>query len=157
MPNDPLVVSLKSSRRSMPEPEEREPLPPAPPPNIRRRRRGYGGMFILLFVILAIVASLLWYVDPFGDDTSNAQNPGKIEEETEDLITAVGELIVLPEGEEPTIATVTDPSKLRDQVFFSNAKTGDKVLIYTKARKAILYDPKANKLLEVAPLTVEPQ
>jgi len=67
----------------------------------------------------------------------------------------VGRIIVLPNDEEPTVATVTDPEKLRDQVFFANAKAGDKVLIYTKARKAYLYDPIAGKLVEVAPITTQ--
>lgn len=76
------------------------------------------------------------------------------EKETKDLIARVGELIVLPTDETPTIATVSDPEKLKAQSFFVNAKTGDKVLIYTKARKAILYDPIAHKIVEVAPLNI---
>ena len=78
-------------------------------------------------------------------------------QEAADVIKAVGELIMLPEDEEPTVATVTDPTKLKDQAFFANAKTGHKVLIYTQARKAFLYDPEANKLVEVAPITTDIQ
>jgi len=62
----------------------------------------------------------------------------------------VGKLMVLPEGETPTIATVSDPDKLKDQAFFAHAKTGDKVLIYAKAKKAILYSPTDNRIVEVA-------
>lgn len=72
--------------------------------------------------------------------------------ETETLIAAIGKLIELPENETPTIATVTDPELLRDQPFFANAVKGDKVLIYTNAKKAILYDPVNHKLREVGPL-----
>ena len=35
-----------------------------------------------------------------------------------------------------------------------NAKVGFKVLIYTQAKKAILYDPGANKIVEVAPVNI---
>lgn len=70
------------------------------------------------------------------------------------LVERVGRLMTLPE-EEPTIATVTDPTKLPSEPFFLRAKTGDKVLIYTAAQKAILYDPVADKILEVAPLTMD--
>ena len=38
--------------------------------------------------------------------------------------------------------------------FFSKAKVGDKVIIYTNARKAILYDPVAGKIVEVAPVNI---
>ena len=72
----------------------------------------------------------------------------------QELIQEISALIVLPADETPTIATVTDLSKLRNQPFFANAKTGDRVFIYTKAKKAILYDPIQKKIIEVAPLNV---
>ncbi len=75
-------------------------------------------------------------------------------EESRATIEAVGRLIVLPENEQPTIATVSDPSKLKDQPFFASAKIGDKVLIYTNAKKAILYSPTENKIVEVAPVNI---
>src|SRR3989344_5484951 len=68
-------------------------------------------------------------------------NPQKAaQEETRKLLADVSALIVLPEGENPTIATVTDPERLKEQPFFAKAKTGDKVLIYTNARNAVLYN-----------------
>jgi hypothetical protein len=72
------------------------------------------------------------------------------------IVAKVGMLIVLPEGEEPTVATITDPEKLKDQAFFINAKTGYKVLLYTNAKKAYLYDPANNRLVDVAPLSIGP-
>jgi len=74
--------------------------------------------------------------------------------EAESLVAQVGKLVVLPEGETPTIATVTDPEKLKDQAFFKNAKEGDKVIIYINAKKAILYNPTTNKVVEISPLTI---
>lgn len=85
------------------------------------------------------------------------QDPQKVaQQETQALLDRVGNLIVLPEGETPTIATVSDPEKLKNQPFFAKAKVGDKVLIYTNARKAILYDPVADRILEVAPINIGP-
>ena len=76
------------------------------------------------------------------------------EKEVEELVNRVGKLIVLPQGEQPTLATVSDVESLREQPFFAQAKNGDKVLIYTNARKVILYDPVKNKIVEVAPLNI---
>lgn len=83
-------------------------------------------------------------------------NPQKIaQEENKKIIDAVGKLVLLPEGEEPTIATVTDASKLKSQqAFFTRANEGDKVLIYTQALKAIMYRPSENKIIEIAPLVI---
>lgn len=74
--------------------------------------------------------------------------------EVKSLLAEVGKLIELPSGEDPTVATITDISKLKDQPFFAHAKNGDKVLIYTNAKKAILYDPNAHKVIDVAPVNI---
>lgn len=76
------------------------------------------------------------------------------EAEVKKLIEEVARLISLPEGEEPTVAIVTDVEKLKDQAFFAKAKNGDKVIIYTQAKKAILYDPVAKKIVDVAPINI---
>jgi len=75
-------------------------------------------------------------------------------EESVRLVNEVGKLIALPPDEEPTIATVTDPDQLKDQVFFANAQKGYKVLLYANAKKAILYDPINKRIIEVAPINI---
>lgn len=74
--------------------------------------------------------------------------------ETKSLVESVGKLMMLPKNEEPTVATVSDKTKLLDQPFFINAENGDKVLIYTNAKKAILYRPSINKIIEVGPINI---
>lgn len=70
------------------------------------------------------------------------------------LVEKVGKLIVLPAGEIPTVAIVSDPEALKDQPFFANAVKGDKVLIYAEAKKAVLYSVSMNKIIDVAPLNI---
>lgn len=72
--------------------------------------------------------------------------------EQQKLIEAVSKHIKLPQNEQPSVATVSDIGKLQGQPFFANAKNGDKVLIYEKAQKAILYDTQANIIIEVGPV-----
>lgn len=111
----------------------------------------------VLYIVLAVVALAgagtgYFYYRQY---TALKANPGATAQaETEALVARVSKLIVLPEGETPTVATVQDPEKLKDQAFFVNAKVGFKVLIYTNAKKAILYDPVANKIVEVAPVNI---
>jgi hypothetical protein len=72
--------------------------------------------------------------------------------EIDQLVSQVGQLMTLPSAEQPTVATVTDLSQLQNQPFFTNAQVGDKVLIYSNEKEAILYRPSDNKIIEVAPL-----
>lgn len=78
-------------------------------------------------------------------------------QEVVDLVAKVGRLLVLPTGETPTIATVSDPGALKEQPFFALAAKGDKMLIYAQAKKAILYSVALNKILNVAPVNIGAQ
>ncbi len=105
-------------------------------------------------VILAAVPAAYFYTQ-YRDTQQKLANPTEYaKEEAQLLITKVGKLIELPAGEEPTIATVSDAAKLSEQPFFAKAQNGDKVLIFTQARKAILYRPATNKIIEVAPVNI---
>lgn len=105
----------------------------------------------ILFVLLIAMTATAVY---FYQKTTNTNPAVQAEKEAEGLVVRVGKLILLPEGETPTVATVSDPERLKDQPFFAKAKVGDKVLLYQNSKKAYLYDPINNKLLEVAPISL---
>jgi hypothetical protein len=104
----------------------------------------------VLLVILLLSSSYLWF--QLSDIKNDPLKAAKAE--TAEIINLVGKIIVLPKDESPKIATLTedDLSKIKSQSFFINAKVGDKVLVYTIARKVILYSPNLNKIVEVANL-----
>ena len=113
---------------------------------------------ITLSVALIVVAGLagyFWYQIRMDKQSIEVNTEfQKMENEADAVIQKVGQLMVLPTDEEPTVATVTDLNALKGQPFFTGAKIGDKVLIYTNAKKAILYDPIANKIVNVAPINL---
>lgn len=108
---------------------------------------------LIFFVAPAIV--IILSVSLFLATRPNKQiDPNlAIEQETADLVQKIGKFMELPAGEQPTLATVTDRAKLKDQNFFESAQNGDKVLVYAKEKKAILYRPSNGKIIEVAHLT----
>jgi hypothetical protein len=71
--------------------------------------------------------------------------------EAEALSREVGMVVLVPEGEIPSVAHVEDPEKLAGQEFFARAQAGDKVLVYAKAKKAILYRPAEKRVIEMMP------
>ncbi|MBI3385615.1 hypothetical protein HY031_00865 [Candidatus Gottesmanbacteria bacterium] len=109
---------------------------------------------ILVILVAASVPSVYFYTK-YQKARQQLANPAELSrEQTNQLIGAVGKLMELPSDEQPTIATVTDAEKLRTQAFFTNAQNGDRVLIYTTAKKAILFRPSINKIIEVAPVNI---
>jgi len=110
--------------------------------------------FVIVLFILFIIATI-FAVYFHTQLTELRQDPQKIaQQKAEDLVRRVGELILLPYEEYPTIATVYDPKLLEDQPFFKEAKQGYRVLIYTSAQKAILYDPINHVIVAEAPLSI---
>ena len=108
---------------------------------------------VVLLVLFAGAAGGAFYF--YNQFNELKMNPQKIAQaETDALLREIGKIIVLPQGEQPVVATVSDPAALAAQPFFQNAKKGDKVLIYTDSKKAILYDPVAKRIIEVAPVNV---
>lgn len=106
---------------------------------------------IVLVLIGAVAAAgyFYWQYRKIVDVNNNA--------EVTALTKKIGKIMLLPSGETPTLATVTDKTKLQGQKFFVNSENGDKVLIYALAAKAILYRPKSNLIIEVATVTTSDQ
>ncbi|MDD3002903.1 MAG: hypothetical protein PHS06_03480 [Candidatus Shapirobacteria bacterium] len=83
------------------------------------------------------------------------KDPNKVSiDEIKSLTTVISKFMDLPADETPTLATVTDKEKLKDQDFFKKSENGDKILIYANAKKAILYRPSTQKVIEFAPLLI---
>jgi hypothetical protein len=72
------------------------------------------------------------------------------------LTERIGKIAVLPNGETPQIYTVGHASRLSGQAFFANAKDGDKVLVYQRSNKAILYRPSTNQIVNISFVNAAP-
>ncbi|MFH1455011.1 MAG: hypothetical protein ABIF22_01680 [bacterium] len=114
----------------------------------------------LIYIIIGIVVGggLL-----FAYNTYMVKSPAKVASQVQQaeinaLIVKVGQLIMLPTGEEPVVATINDAAALiKDQVFYKGAKNGDVVLVYQKASKAIIYSPDRNIIVNVGPIFLQDQ
>lgn len=108
-------------------------------------------IIIPIIAVLAITLSSYLYLQL--KQNPQVQNKNEITE----IIDKISKLMVLPIGENPTLATVSDPEVLKDQAFFNQAQKGDKVLIYTQAKKAILYSVTLDRIIDIAPFDIETQ
>lgn len=129
------------------------------PQNYHVLVKEYKLPFVLgLFLLVSLVVNVILYrkVDTaVSVKPSNAKVAGAFDAATdiEAALLAVQHLLVLPTDEMPTIATITDLTKVKAQPFFAHAQVGDKVLVYTAAKKAVLYRPAENKIVELGPVS----
>lgn len=104
---------------------------------------------LLIVTIFALILAGYFY---YRLKTIKINPQTVINSEVESVVLKVSKLYLLPVDEEPTVATVSDPEALKDQSFFMWSLKGDKVLIYTKSGKAILYRPSIDKIIEISPI-----
>lgn len=120
----------------------------------------YKILFVFIGVIIGIGGTFL-YIQKYGipsekilNNVSQAEESKKIQEITE----KVGKLMLLPEGETPVLAAINDVETLaKEQAFYVGSQNGDIVLVYKQALKAIIYSPTKDIIINVGPVTVEPE
>lgn len=104
---------------------------------------------MLFSLAILVILFVLFYT--FGR-TEEYIPPDMSKTESERIIDKVSKILTLPTDEKPVVATVKDPEKLKNEQFFSGAKVGDKILIYTKYQKAVLYDAIKDKVKAITEL-----
>ena len=63
-------------------------------------------------------------------------------------IASVERLVMVPKNEEPVVLTITDRSKVKS-AFLQSSETGDKILVFQKNQRAIVYRPATNKIVDI--------
>jgi hypothetical protein len=112
---------------------------------------------VIPIVLIAFIASVVVAGYFYRKYTVLAQSPEKVaQEESNKLKKSLSMLMDLPSDEEPTIATVADKEKLKDQEFFKRADNGDKLFIYSKTGKVILFRPNEKRIIEVGQANFRP-
>ena len=110
-----------------------------------------SGIFFLLSVMG--IGSGVYFYRQYKANETKLNNPTEAtKQENQALVAKVGKLMVLP-SEEAQVATVSDVENLKKtQQFFQDAEDNDKVLLFLTAKKAILYRPSTNIIVNVAPI-----
>ncbi len=105
-----------------------------------------------ILVVISLILALHYYrvASNLRQEVARpSQNAQGIDQSTEAIL-AVGKHLLLPQGEQPQIARVTDLAKLANIPFFGNALIGDQVLVYCKSSLSILFSPSRDKVIEVS-------
>lgn len=107
---------------------------------------------VALLAVVVVAGGSAYLVARKQQYASQAQNsPTQVRQ----LMATVGTLIALP-SEEPRVTVVTDTEELRKQSYFADVTAGDRVLVFDKSRKAIIYNPTEHKIVKVMDLKASP-
>lgn len=97
-----------------------------------KKMRKLFSVVFLVALILASVATAGYFYSKYQEIRKNPQQV--LVDETKAIVEKVSKSLTLPSNEQPTLATVSDKNKLKDQAFFKDAQNGDRILIYTDTR-----------------------
>lgn len=136
---------------------------PEPPKPKRERRFKLGKLKALVprlsltwvFTLIALSFGLFMFVQ-FHEAKAKLQPEAASKKQISSLVGKVSKLAVIPQDETPTIITVLNASKVNNQTFYQDAKDGDKVLVFNQKKRAILYRPSTNQIVNIAPVVVSP-
>ena len=108
-----------------------------------RRRATIIGLCVL--GALLIIGGSWWLVARPHDQASA---------DVTQVISAVAKHVALPQDETPAILTVTDTTKIKTQ-FLQQAHNGDRVLVYQNHKKAIIYRPSIDRVIDMGPVVID--
>lgn len=118
-------------------------------PKFPKSRLIKGFKIFSALVAIVAVGFLIWQYVEARKDVKRLSDPQKAGQLVNDELTdRVSKLTIVPKDEKPTIANVSDASKLKDPLF-ALAENGDKVVYYTNARRLIIYRPSTNVIITV--------
>lgn len=124
----------------------------------KKSLKKYILILVIVVVVLAIAGTGGYFFLQYQKTQQLLRNSGQTSaSEIPQLVAKVGKHYDLPVNEQPTLATVSDITKLAGQPFFTKAHNDDKVLIYSKAGLAILYRVSTDKIINVGPLATQTQ
>lgn len=120
-------------------------------------------VFSMVLILVVGAAAWWWYAKKEAatnrttvQKTIEAEQigPKMDSDEIDKLLKKVGKHILLPENQEPTIATIQNADALISlQPFFYGSENGDKVLLYEG--RAFIYSPTKDKLINAGPIVID--
>jgi len=109
---------------------------------------------LVIVIIVALAATAGYFFWQYSDLKANPD--AAAQETTQRLVGKVSKLYAVPD-ETPTVAQINDKEKLKEQPFFQSTQNGDYLLIFTKAKLAVLFRENENKLINVGPIAITPE
>lgn len=108
-------------------------------------------VIIIGIIALALVATFvvlrMYQAAPNQSESSSVGDAA-------DTMTSIARLMLIP-NEKPVIATINEAQKLiASQAFYMGAIDGDKLVMFPNAKKAVIYSPTRNLIVNSGPFVI---
>ncbi len=142
-----------------------ESTPIAAPGHTKRRKSGKSVFvkLLLVLIVLVLVAGLGFLYKKYRDTQAEVQKLSTVQgqqelskTQTQQLLGEMKKIILLPQGEDPVVATITDINQLKDKEFYKDAQNGDRVVVFASSKKAYIYRPSSKIVVNVGAFQIEP-
>lgn len=127
-----------------------------------KRSSKLAGTLLLILLVVSVALSVFgvykyWSaVKKIDEIGKNLKQSAQSTKNSKILIDKINRLILLPKNEPPSIATINNVVQLQKQSsFYKDARNGDVLLIYFQAKKAFIYDPEQNIIVNTGPVFME--
>lgn len=134
----------------------------------REENKKPGGYkkYVFLVILAGVIVFSFWLRGGSNTNTGVAAlnnatetvSDEAVQAEIEKALSLVSRHIILPQNETPVMASIVNAEELiAEQPFYSNTVNGDILLIYSENRRAILYSPERDILVNVGPINIGDQ
>lgn len=103
------------------------------------------GALIVCAILVLLGVGLYFFYSPVSNWQYSYAPATTAEVDT--IAKRVSELVAVPSDEAPTVITVANPQELQRWPLFRDSQRGDKVLVYKKNGRIIIYNPTKDKIV----------
>lgn len=117
--------------------------------NVPIRKGNITPYIIVIFIILSAMTAYGFYMVKKVQNLALVQNSRKLSQNTDDYLAQISKKMWLPNDKTPPrLFKVTDPNPLAaKQSFYKGAMTGDVLVVFDDSKRAILYSPSRNVII----------
>lgn len=117
---------------------------------------------VVLLVLLGLAAGSAYLYMKYDETQQKVEQLSTVQgqeelnkTQTEQLLGEMRQMILLPTDEDPAVATIIDINQLNSNEFYKDAQNGDRVIVYSNAKKAYIYRPESKIIVNVGSFSVE--
>ncbi len=126
---------------------ENESVETAPRMRRPKGRASFLRTLVSLIVLALFIVAIVYSVRHISPERKQAM-------ENTALIQSIGKLMIIP-NEQPIVATINQAAVLiQEQPFYTGSQNGDKLVIFPKAQKAVIYSPSRDVIVNSGPFVI---